>query len=117
MMEGEKRKKGGNVKIAEGQAYIDVVRVDTISGEATEEDHVEERVSVRIFATDPAYVGFNAGITKNMGKYESLRLDVRLSLPCYREEIDNTFPLVRDWVDERMGKEMESIPERGEKLL
>lgn len=31
---------------------------------------------------DPAYVSVGAGITENLGNYESLRLDARVTLPC-----------------------------------
>ncbi len=31
---------------------------------------------------DPAYVSVGLGLTQNLGNYESLRLDVRVSLPC-----------------------------------
>lgn len=31
---------------------------------------------------DPAYVSVGVGMTENLGNYESLRLDVRVTLPC-----------------------------------
>ena len=45
-------------------------------------------ISVRRFATDPAFVRVNKGFTSNMGNYESLRIDVSITVPCYVEEID-----------------------------
>lgn len=44
-------------------------------------------IEVRQFVTEPAYVRVNAGVTKNLGNYESLRIDVSVSVPCYVEEV------------------------------
>ena len=57
-----------------------------------------EKLSVRKFLVEPAYVRVNAGMTKNMGNYESLRIDVSLTIPCYTEEVDKVFPVVADKV-------------------
>lgn len=35
---------------------------------------------------DPAYVSIGAGLTENLGNFESLRLDVRVSLPCGNDD-------------------------------
>jgi len=70
-------------------------------------------LEVRRFETEPAYVRVNAGVTKNLGNYESLRVDVSLTVPCYVEEIEQvqqkTAELVADMLDaevtEYVGKE------------
>ena len=58
------------------------------------------------FETDPAYVRVNAGVTKNLGNYESLRVDVSLTVPCYVEEMEKvqkrTATLVADMLDEEV---------------
>lgn len=69
-------------------------------------------IEVRKFETEPAYVRVNAGVTRNLGNYESLRIDVSLSVPCYVEEIEKVQPRVASLVadmlaaeqDEYMGK-------------
>lgn len=63
-----------------------------------EEGGRRERLSVRKFLVEPAYVRVNAGVTVNMGNYQSLRVDVSLSVPCYAEEIDKAVPAVADRV-------------------
>lgn len=59
-------------------------------------------ISTHEFATNPAYVRVSSGITKNMGDYESLRVDVSLSVPCYVEEIDTVVPAVAEAVLEHL---------------
>lgn len=62
------------------------------------EEHKRTVLAVRRFASEPAYVRVNAGSTKNLGNYESLRVDVSITVPCYPEEIDDVFPRVADEV-------------------
>ena len=72
------------------------------------EKHRAEVLQVRKFAVEPAYVRVNAGSTKNMGNYESLRVDVSISVPCYAEEIDKVVPLVADKVAQFLEDELKN---------
>lgn len=67
-----------------------------------------ERVEreVEVFEVEPAYVRVNAGRTKNLGNYESLRVDVSITVPCYRETIDETFSKVGDEVEDMLDYEV-----------
>lgn len=80
-------------KPAEKQELCDTVLTvrGSLYGKETEERKVLEATS---FATNPAYVRVSTGITKNMGDYESLRVEVSLSVPCYVEEIEEVTPQV-----------------------
>ena len=64
---------------------------------------------IRKFVTFPAMVNVLYSITKNMGNYESCKISVGLTLPCYVEEIDDAYSFVSDWVEEKISKELESI--------
>ncbi len=66
-----------------------------------------ETISVRKFVTDPAYVRMSAGSTINMGDYESLRVDVAITLPCYVEEIEAVQDRLGAMVNERLNAEIE----------
>ncbi len=72
-------------------------------------DPVEKReiLSDRVFppGVHPAYVRVNVGSTYSTAPYESLRLDVSVTLPCLPSEVDETFDLASDLVAERMGEE------------
>lgn len=51
-----------------------------------------EQIAVREFETDNlARIEAKYGLTLNLGNYESARVDVAISLPCYREEIEEAF--------------------------
>jgi hypothetical protein len=71
-----------------------------------EERNRTEKLNVRKFIVEPAYVRVNAGMTKNMGNYESLRIDVSLTVPCYTEEIEKVFHSVADRVSVFLEEEM-----------
>ena len=68
----------------------------------------EERRALKIhkFVTEPAYVRANAGVTKQTAPYEALRIDVAITFPCYKEEIDETVKHVTQRVAEILQEEM-----------
>lgn len=57
--------------------------------EVGEEEHKENLIIVDAFETTPASVNAKLGMTINLGNYESLRVDVGVVLPCYKEEIEH----------------------------
>jgi hypothetical protein len=73
------------------------------------EEVSNERIRIRPFISTPANISVKAGITINLGNYESARVDVMLSMPCYPEEVDDTYEDVKDWVDGRITKEKNDI--------
>jgi hypothetical protein len=72
-----------------------------------------EEIYVQRFEVDPAYVRVNAGVTRNLGNYESLRLDVSITVPCYVEKIQETFDAVSTRVAALLESEIEKY-EQGE---
>jgi hypothetical protein len=72
-----------------------------------------EEIYVQRFEVDPAYVRVNAGVTRNLGNYESLRLDVSITVPCYVEQIQETFDAVSTRVAALLESEIEKY-EQGE---
>lgn len=69
------------------------------------EEVSQERMRIRPFVTTPANVSVKAGFTKNMGNYESMRVDIMATFPCYVEEVDEAYEQVKDWVDSRINAE------------
>ena len=49
----------------------------------------EEHIMVDVFETQPGSVTSKVGMTVNLGDFESLRIDVGVTLPCYKEEIED----------------------------
>jgi hypothetical protein len=67
------------------------------------------KLKVRRFESEPAYVRVNIGTTRNMGNYESLRVDVSISAPCYPEEIDKVVGMLGDKAAAFMDAELEKF--------
>lgn len=88
----------------------DAVLLVTASGITVEGGVKENRevIEVREFATNPAYIKVQAGVTKSLGNYEFLRVDISLSVPCYTEEIDAVYPVVAEKVSDLLTQEVES---------
>lgn len=104
-MERKLRQRGAKV----GEEAVLHVTVTELSGKVEKNRKEKQRViAVREFQTDPAYVRVNAGMTKSLAPYESLRVDVSLSVPCYTEEIDDVFPAVADKVAAYLASELKN---------
>lgn len=59
-----------------------------------------------------ARVGFSAGVTRNLGNYESARADAWMDLPCPVGQEGEAFDRCRDFVDDRLAvvvSEIESV--------
>jgi hypothetical protein len=74
-----------------------------------------EEMDIHTFETEPAYVRVNAGTTKNLGNFESLRIDVSISVPCYVELVGRTFEAVAQEVSEKLYSEVEAYLGKGDK--
>lgn len=101
--------------VARSQVTVEVSRLGEVSSSKEEAELIE----VAPFVTNPAYVSFAVGLTKGTGvKYEFIRLDVRLSMPCYKEEVDQVYLQTKNWVDDRLTKEIEEFEsQKGPKTL
>jgi len=68
----------------------------------------ETLIEVKKFITEPAKVTAGYGMTLNLGNYESARVDVGVTLPCYVEEIDEAYKeavrLADEWIDAQVSK-------------
>ena len=69
----------------------------------------EEVTQVRVFATEPARITVRKGVTIPVGDFQFARVDVELSLPCYREEVKRAYPLVANWVEDKVKEEITLI--------
>lgn len=69
----------------------------------------EEPLEVRAFVTPPAHIELGYGLTLNIGNYESARIDVKLNVPCYREEVDEAYEWARKWAEERVRREVKEV--------
>jgi hypothetical protein len=70
-----------------------ISKLKTVDGE-----EIAEEIEVEQFEVEPAYVRAGAGVTRNLGDYESLRVDVSITIPCYKEDIERTYDVAADMV-------------------
>lgn len=68
-----------------------------------------EELEVRTFVTQPASVEIGYGLTLNIGNYESARVDVKISVPCYAEEANAAYDFAKKWAEERVQAEVKEI--------
>jgi hypothetical protein len=92
------------------EAKAVVTRAFRKAGESEKEQPPkEETLAVRCFVTEPAKVSFEYGVTMNLGNYESARVTVQLSVPCYREEIEEAAEFAKSWVEKRIQSEVAEV--------
>ena len=101
-----KDKKEETGEVLSREAFYEVSK--TTLGEEKSESG---RLRVSAFVTNPATVSVKAGATVNLGNYESARVDVMVSIPCYVEEIDDVYPKAKEWVDLRLAQEYKELKE------
>ena len=95
----------GKIKVSRTHVYYE-------DGEKKEDEVLkEDQIEVNRFETNVATVSIKKGITKNLGNYESVRVDVMVSVPCYVEEIDTIYDELDLVVDEQINQQLEAINE------
>ena len=77
-------------------------RVTTLTNENSQSD-------VESISKDPAYVTVTAGITRNLENYNSAKISVSIHYPCDPAKVDEVYPLLKEWVDERVTAESKEI--------
>ena len=60
---------------------------------------------------NPAYVSLGGSVTRNLGNYQSAKMEVHISLPCLPEDIDGAEVFAADWVEAKLAKQLEKTYE------
>jgi len=100
--ESTKKKVKAEVKVFEGKMQV-------TKSYYNKEETAEKEIEITPFLSEPAYVSVKAGFTMNLGNYESGRVDIMVSVPCYPEEIEAVYPIVKDMVDTRLAEEYKEM--------
>jgi hypothetical protein len=71
------------------------------------ETNREVNILEETFSADdpPAHVRVSAGMTHNLGDYNSFRVDCSVSIPCHRSRIKEAYELCSDFVAEHIAEE------------
>ena len=80
-------------------------------GKEIGDDYDETRLAVDVFETEPAQASCSMGMTINLGNYESLRVEVGVVLPCYKEEVEEAQQRCFDLVENELYKKVREAKE------
>jgi hypothetical protein len=92
--------------VKEGKVLVN--RHYSEKGVLIEEDQTQEAFRVGIFDSPPAHVTVGLGSTMNLGDFNSYKVEVRVSVPCYLEEIDRAMEFASAKAQERLEQETSS---------
>ena len=84
---------------------------ETVAEEKEQEDvPMPEDHSTQAAGEGPwCEVGMDISYTHNSGNYTSMKVGVTLKVPCLYAEVDETYDLVKEWLDGRMNELVEEI--------
>jgi len=68
-----------------------------------------EIIHVHEFKGAVAKVERGYGLTINLGKFESARVDVFITVPCHVEDIENADTFAKKWCSDRIRQEVANI--------
>lgn len=89
--------------------YVETKVKDNSTGKEVVLTQSSEAIPVEKFLTEVAHVNLELGLTLNLANYESARVTVGLSMPCYKEQADHTWTFVKQWVADRVFKEVAEV--------
>lgn len=97
------------VKAEEPKAEVDVTK--KTNGSELSHSYTEKVAGVVLNDTPHATVSFKAGTTKNLGDYNSARVDVMVTLPTEASEegLEAAYNYAYEWVDQKMAEIDESM--------
>jgi len=91
--------------------HSEVVMEDRKAKEVVHEERKQWIFETRSFPDDtpPIYLDVRLGLTKNLGDYESARMDVGVSVACLPEEVPEYFAKAKKWITGQLSKEVRKI--------
>ncbi len=97
--------------VGETVGSVEVVHENKLAKTSETVEESEESLGVEVFQTTPAVVTLRLGRTVNIGNFNSVRVEVGVSVPCYREQIDDAYAIANTWVAERLTQKLNQIDE------
>ena len=76
----------------------------------------EETIDILPFEGEVACVSVDAGMTVNMGNYQSCRVGVMIAMPCYPEEFNEVYEKVKATVEKIVKQEVTELMEQRKKM-
>lgn len=76
----------------------------------------EETIDIVPFEGETACVSVDAGMTVNMGNYQSAKVGVMIAMPCYPEEIEAVYKTVKATVEKIVREEVSELIQSRKKM-
>lgn len=102
MKKDEKSEKAEN-------STVYVTRTIGTKGHVSSSAESEDIIAVHKFTTEPAKVMVDYALTINLGNFESAKIGVSVTVPCYVEEVDRAYEFAQAWAEERLTKERDMV--------
>lgn len=93
----------------ETKAKTSVIIKDTITKEERVLKDKDEYLPTAMQEGNPAYLNISAGMTKNLGDFNSARVSISITYPCIPEEIEESYDKLKNWIDARLIKEIAEL--------
>jgi len=98
------RKKADNSRI-----LVTRTKVGQEEDERQREVVRDEQIAVRVFQTNPAEVSIKYGRTVQLREFESFRVDIMVSCPCYVEEVEDVYGQLKDLVGDMLFEHLNAL--------
>lgn len=98
-------------KKTQNEGTIDIKRIQYSNGELSEEKELQETVPCPTFGNvEVGRISVRGSITKNLGDFNSVRVECGLELPCLPElsEVDRVYSIASNFVEEKIQQELDS---------
>ena len=109
-LEGAGSSRGKDAKVLETKAFVSRTTTKTAG------DFKEEVIKIDVFQTTPAIVTATVGGTIEVPprrgetkSFEFMKISVGVSLPCYKEEVDEAYGTAYRWARERFVNEVKEM--------
>jgi hypothetical protein len=94
----------------DGKEVKMVTTVELLDGGAViSKDESVEVIAKGKYTGPTCEVSYSSGATLNMGNYQSARVDVRVSVPCYSHEIQPVYAWVEKFVEAKAQEVVNSV--------
>lgn len=88
---------------------VDITVEKKVAGEVMKVMSDEAQIGTAHIKGQPAIVTRRDRLTKNMGNYESVSIEIGISMPCDPSIVDKAYVDASAWVENRMKTEIEAI--------
>lgn len=94
---------------SETKATTKVMIKDNITKEETTVKDKDEYLPTAMQEGNPAYLNISAGMTKNLGDFNSARVSISITYPCVPDDIEESYEKLKNWIDSRLIKEIAEL--------